>query len=128
MIDLIEITVSEWRKTYFSWGEHDCLLSLADYLVDCGHDDFGVLFRGKYKTEKEAKKWIEIFSGEENLINQTGMKQTNKPVRGDICLVDLGETKIAGLCKGQEIIFRSEKGVLEINMRFLKILKSWKVN
>ena len=123
---IVSKTLKKWRQSEFVWGSDDCLLSLADYLVDCGYEDFGAIFRGTYNDEAGAKRHIENWGGEVNLIYSTGLSFTEKPVEGDIVLVEMNDP-ITGLCTGERIAFRTERGVIEIEMRFLNLIHAWKV-
>jgi hypothetical protein len=126
MNEIVSKTLKKWRQSKFIWGSSDCLLSLADYLVDCGHEDFGATFRGTYDDEPGAKRHIENWGGEINLIYSTCLNFTEQPEIGDIVLVKINEP-IAGLCTGEKIAFRTERGVIEIGMKFLNIIHAWKV-
>jgi len=126
MNDLVSKTLKEWRQSKFTWGSDDCLLSLANYLVDCGYEDFGAIFRGTYDDEAGAKNHVANWGGEINLINSTGLCSTEEPVEGDIVLVEINEP-ITGLCTGERIAFRTERGVIEIGVKFLNIIHAWKV-
>lgn len=127
MTDNVSKTLQKWRQTQFGYdNEKDCLLSLADYLVDCGYRDFGVKFRGTFSTEKGAYHHVEKYGGEEFIIAETGLTETSSPKRGDIVLVEMNR-KVAGIFLGENIAFRTSRGVIEVNVRFLKIFKAWKV-
>lgn len=126
MNEIVSKTLKKWRQSQFIWGSDDCLLSLADYLVDCGYEDFGAIFRGTYNDEAGAKRHIENWGGEVNLIYSTCLNFTEEPVEGDIVLVEMNEP-ITGLCTGERIAFRTERGVIEIGMKFLNIVHAWKV-
>lgn len=126
-IDIVSDTLKKWRKSEFGYdNQNDCLLSLATYLVDCGYPDFGLKFRNTFKDEKGAYDHIEKYGGEEFIINETGLRETKTPIRGDIVLARI-ERNVAGLHLGDKIAFRTQRGVIEVNKRLLKIVKAWKV-
>lgn len=127
MIDIVSETLKKWRQTSFGYdNENDCLLSLADYLIDCGYPDFGEKFRGTFSDENGAYKHVENYGGEEFIIAETGLIETPQPKRGDLVLVEM-ERKVAGIYLGEKIAFRTKRGVIEVNVKFLKIFKAWKV-
>lgn len=127
MIDVVDLTVSKWRITPFKWGEEDCLLSIANYVLECTGTDYGASFRDTYATEFGALAHIRDAGGEVALIDASGLPQTDAPARGDILLIDVSGTTVAALCTGRGVAMRLKRGVLEIDMRFVKILKAWKV-
>ena len=127
MNDIVSETLKKWRQTSFVWGSDDCLLSLADYLVDCGYDDFGAIFRGTYNDETGAKNHVLNWGGEINLISSTGLQSCSEIERGDIVLTVIN-SNITGLCTGDNIAFRTERGVVEIGKKYLNIIHAWKVN
>lgn len=127
MNDVVLKTLKKWRQTSFGYdNENDCLLSLADYLIDCGYPDFGKKFRGTFQDEKGAYDHVEKYGGEEFIIAETGLIETKSPKRGDLVLVEM-ERKVAGIFLGEKIAFRTKRGVIEVNVKFLTIFKSWKV-
>lgn len=127
MNDVVSQTLKKWRQTNFVWGKSDCLISLADYLIDCGYKDFAIPFRNNFNDEIGAGEFIENYGGEIQIINTTNLKETNNPVRGDIVLVYMLKTKITGLCTGENIAFRTVRGVVEIRSHLLEQIKAWKV-
>lgn len=126
MTDVVANTVKQWRQTRFEWGLSDCFLSLADYLVETGLPDFGAIYRGKYNDEAGARECINKHGSEIGLLNTTGLKIVAEPVRGDLVLVRIG-LYIAGLYTGQSVVFRTERGVVEVDDRFLNIVQAWRV-
>lgn len=126
MNDIVANTVKEWRRTSFKWGSSDCLISLADYLIELGLPDFASDFRETYDDEPGAQKHIDQYGGELQLMNTSGLDHTFEPVRGDVVLILIGK-HIAGLCTGESIVFRTERGVVEVGIKFVNIVQAWKV-
>lgn len=126
-MDIIDQTLKKWRQSQLIWGETDCLLSVNDYLVDCGYSDYGGPFRGKYKDEAGALKFITDAGGELAIMSRPKLHVTDKPERGDIMLVEFAGRKIAALCLGNSAAMRLVRGVCEIDIRFVKIIEAWKV-
>lgn len=122
-------TLAEWRKTHFVWGQSDCLLAVADYIVECGGQDGGAAYRGTYATEDQANDIVRSVGGFEALIDATGIEQTDEPKEGDVCVCILLNKPTAGIHTSGGVAFRHKnKGVVEINERFIKIVQSWSID
>lgn len=127
-MDIVEKTLRKWRQSTLDWGKTDCMLSVNDYLVDCGYPDYGLPFRGKYDNENDAKRMIDEAGGELAIMRRPGLATTLKPQRGDIMLVELPRYKVAALCTGETVAMRLNRGVCECDIRFIKFIEAWKVN
>lgn len=128
MTDIVELTVRKWRQSQLIWGQSDCMLSIADYLVSCGYDDYGTPFRGTYNDEDGARRMIADAGGELEIMRRPGLITTLKPQRGDIMLIELSLAKVAALCTGNAVAMRLNRGVCECDIRFIKFIEAWKVN
>lgn len=126
-MDLIDLTLSAWRRSQFEWGKSDCLLSLADYLVARGCVDAGEGIRGTYATEQGAAAILAAYGGAAALIERTGLPVTGAPARGDIVLMHCGNDQIGALCTGRGVAARRERGTVEIDLRFVKLIRAWAV-
>lgn len=127
MTDLLDNTLAHWRSTAFIWGETDCLLSVGDYLAVAGYRDVASWFRGRYTTEEAAMRHVERYGGHDALIDLTGAPRTEEPQRGDVVVLDAGETEVSGLCTGEGVVLRLERGTIEIERRFVHIVAAWRV-
>lgn len=124
MTDLISATLSRWRQGRHVWGQSDCLLSVGDYLTDCGYIDIPARFRGTYSTEEGAQALIDAFGGCGGLIDLTGApRAVDTPERGDVVLI----SNVGALCTGDGYALRLERGVIELNRRFVTPDAAWKV-
>lgn len=128
MTDLVGITAAMWRRGGHVWGQSDCLLSIGDYIAAAGGTDVTGLFRGTYDDEAGAMAHVERYGGHDALIDLTGAPRTDAPGRGDVAVIDTGENEIGALCTGEGFILRLERGVIEINARFVTVLAAWKVS
>lgn len=126
-MDIVDATLRKWRTTALIWGKTDCMLSINDYLVDCGYPDYGVPFRGLYDDEDGARRYIEDAGGELAIMRRPQLAITQKPERGDIMLIGLQRQRIAGLCTGDAVAMRLHRGMCEVNIKFLNIIEAWKV-
>lgn len=127
MTDLLEQTIDQWRRGRHVWGESDCLLSVGDYIAAAGHKDVASLFRGTYYTEAGAMAHVDQNGGHVGLIDLTGLPRTDDPERGDVVVLDLGESEVGALCSGDGFVVRLERGTVEINARFVTVVAAWKI-
>jgi len=128
MTDLVDATAAMWRRGGHVWGQSDCLLSIGDYIAAAGGKDVTGLFRGTYDDEAGAMAYVERYGGHGALIDLTGAARTETPGRGDVAVIDTGYNEIGALCTGDGYILRLERGVIEINARFVDVLIAWKVS
>lgn len=122
-MDLVDRTLAEWRRGGHVWGQSDCLLSIGDYIAAAGYTDVSSGFRGTYGTEAGAQAHIDANGGCEGLIDLTGLPRTDDPQRGDVVLVQ----GIGALCTGGGYAMRLERGVVEVNRRFVTPTAAWKI-
>lgn len=127
MSNLLDDTLSQWRKGSHVWGQSDCLLSVGDYIAAAGHIDVASRFRGTYDSEAGAMRHVTANGGHTGLIDLTGIKRVDRPMRGDVVVIDTGETEVGGLCTGDSVALRLERGVLELDKRFVRIVAAWRV-
>mgnify|MGYP000365569076 CR=1 FL=1 len=129
MKDVVSETLKKWRQTSFGYdNQNDCLLSLADYLIDCGYPDFGKKFRGTFSDEKGALDYISKYGSVENIIDETSLIVVSEPKRGDIVLIKFtDENFLAGIFTGSSVMFRSTAGVLNMGVSACRITKVWNV-
>ena len=132
MTDIVDQCLKYWRQTPFEYGQHDCLLSIGDYIVCAGGKDISIDFRSKYSTEAEAMQFVHDHQGPQGLIDLTGLPQIDpdEAVRGDVVVLDTGTGPngcVGAICTGQGVAARLERGVIEIDLKFVKITHAWKV-
>lgn len=88
-------------KHPFEWGQHDCMLEVADWLdFACGMD-VARLWRGTYDSEAELEALVEGVGGLEQAMHdealRLGLAETVEPLAGDFGLVTLpGQEKPLG--------------------------------
>lgn len=124
MKDLVDHTLSEWRRGGHVWGQSDCLLSVGDYLAAAGYADVSGRFRGTYSTEDGAQAIMDNHGSARGLIDMTGaLRADGEPARGDVVLI----SGIGALCTGDGYALRLERGVVELNRRFITPDAAWKV-
>jgi hypothetical protein len=94
----LALFVEEKRGSPFSWGNNDCALFTADWLILLTGIDCGASLRGGYNDGLGAARVLKRRGGLENLIERI-MKQhgwEEIPVtlarRGDVALLDVPES------------------------------------
>ena len=134
MTDAVDQTLKAWRQSVFDYGETDCLLSIGDYIASRGGVDIASRFRGTYATERAAMALVEAHGGPQGLIDLTGLPrivlEDDEPTRGDVVVMDTGTGPagcVGALCTGPGIAARLERGLIEVDRRFVRITHAWKV-
>jgi len=125
MTDAVDDTLRLWRSTTFEWGDRDCMLSIGDYIAARGGLDVASRYRGTYDSEAAALAHMTAAGGATGLVDATGLQETATPRRGDVCVIDVGGEGIGALCTGEGVAVRLERGVAEIGIRFVRIIKAW---
>lgn len=130
-MDAVDATLKHWRQTAFEWGTEDCMLSVGDYIARCGHKDVTTMFRGRYDDREGALAFMEQFGGAPGLIEMTGVKRREgSPQRGDVVAMatdPIDGGTIGAICTGDMIAARISRGVIEVQMRLVKIVGAWTV-
>lgn len=125
MTDAVDETLKIWRSTPFVWGDSDCMLSIGDYIARIGGEDGTGLFRGKYETQEQALAHMHHFGGVGGLVALAGAVPVDgPPERGDIVALPTGDCddpQIGGICTGDMVAVRLERGVVEVLVRLIKI-------
>ena len=128
MTNNVEKTLKKWRQTKFGYdNQNDCLLSLADYLIDCGYPDFGKKFRETFTDEKSALQHVSSYGGVEYIINETDLCVVDDAEDGDLILVEFGKIEVAGIYTQNAVHFRSSRGVVSLLFKICKVKRIWRV-
>lgn len=131
MTDIVDQTLKRWRQTPFEYGAADCLLSVGDYAVSRGAPDALARFRGTYDTEDEALHHMATNGGPSGLLDRFGLLRIDpaNAGRGDIVVIKPGsnDAGVGGICTGEGVALRTERGVIEVSRRFVTIVHAWKV-
>lgn len=127
MIDIVDRTLKLWRSSLFVWGDSDCMLSIGDYVASRGAVDVTGRFRGTYTDEAGALAHMARCGGMTGFAAMAGLIPTDTPRRGDVVALAPGsdEQHVGALCTGDGIAARLERGVIEVNIRFVRILGAW---
>lgn len=126
MTDAVDQTLALWRRTTFEWGARDCMLSIGDYIAARGGQDVTGRYRGTYGDEAGAMAHMAAAGGATGLVDATGLREClERPCRGDVVVIDISGDGIGALCTGDSVAVRLERGVAEISLRFVRIVKAW---
>lgn len=90
------------RERAFSFGQHDCGLFCADWVLECTGVDVAAKLRG-YKGEKGALSRVKKAGGMRELAAGCGLKERRSyrfAQRGDVVLANLEERETFGIFVG----------------------------
>jgi hypothetical protein len=117
-------------KHPFSWGEHDCMLEVADWLdYACGLDAAGP-WRGRYSTEAEADALMPagLVAGMVAEAARLGLQEAAQPLPGDVGLVTVtGQAKPCGAIYMPSGRWRLKTEAGIVTTRDAKVLVAWTV-
>lgn len=122
--------IAEWRRGRFIWGYTDCLMSVGDYIAANGGQDVSGRFRGSYTDASGAQTIIDQYGDMAGLIDLTGKARLPAAVAGpgDVVLwAGLGHRQAAGLRTEKGIAARLIRGVIEIDIRCVRLTAAWKI-
>lgn len=129
-MDIVDQTLRMWRQIPFVWGEHDCMLSIGDYIAQRGGVDVTGRFRGTYESASGAARHMRRCGGVSGLIGLTGIAETGgRPIRGDVVALrapDCLGGQVGAICTGEGIAARLERGVGEIELRLAILAGVWR--
>lgn len=83
-----------WAGRPFVWGEHDCALGLADWLMHLRGTDPAAHLRGTYFDAKSCQRACGWFTAPERVIEDCaarigGLPRVTQPATGDIAVLTL---------------------------------------
>lgn len=88
---MIEDFLSSSLARPFAWGEVDCCLVLADWLVAKGYPDVAADLRGAYRTEDECRTLISRHGGlvalATSVVGRAGLVPIAVPEPGAIAII-----------------------------------------
>ena len=128
---VFEAFIAEKRDRPFVWGQQDCCLFAADWVLAVTQIDPAQAFRGKYRTELGAKRALKRagFNAIEEIANDRFGKSL-APLqlsRGDIALVmnHINEPTLA-IVWGSMVWVMTPNGVSHLAVEL--IVKGWRVS
>ena len=90
-MDAICATLNRWKAEPFVWGQTDCMMVLADWLVLIGHDDPASGLRGTYDDRLTCERLTRFISDPLRLASEcfegVGLEKTETKSAGDVAVV-----------------------------------------
>ena len=123
--------IEERRFAPFVWGENDCCLFAADWILRCTGVDLAATFRGTYCTPLAASRLIEENGGMENFFATYAEPAGSKKIssaqawRGDVAIRDCGRGDCLGVVVGSQAAFVSESGL--VFYRLDSTVRCWRI-
>lgn len=96
--NLLHAFIESRRHAPFKWGENDCCLFAADWVLELTGDDHAKQYRGKYSDEKGAARIIKRRGGmrafAQDLKERANVRLAQ---RGDVVLAVIDERETYGV-------------------------------
>lgn len=134
-MDKLYARIHRWMASPFVWGEDDCMIAIADYLMDLGYPDCAAMWRGTYDSALTCQKVSGYLTDPVKPMKISadflGLEQTDEPRRGDVGVISVrhkdGKFRAVGaIYLGQNWAIRSEGSVLVD--RPSHVLAAWRVD
>lgn len=97
------------------WGQNDCCMMAADWILGQKKVDVAAGFRGTYATEAEAEVLIERAGGlvpfASNLMAAQGFEPTDAPRLGDVGVITVTGKETVAIKVQAGWAFKSDRGV-----------------
>ena len=122
----------------FTWGKHDCLLWLADWILERRGIDPAIGIRGGYDSILQAARIVREAGGMQSLVDITtrpaGLSRTASAARGDIAVVQIaadggehfGDQAGAILMSGSAAML-CQTGLVMPRFADIEIVAAWRV-
>ncbi len=125
----ISAFISRYRVRPFVWGECDCCLFAADWVVEQVGVDPAAQTRGRYNSAKGALKVVRQ-AGFDDMCAMVDslLGERIAPLqlqRGDIALVENGGDPALGICWGANVFAMSQSGVVGLPAN--TIITGWRL-
>lgn len=127
-MDAVDETLREWRRHPHRYGVNDCVLSAAAHFVRIGAAEEMPWFMGTYADNDEAMAILADLGGMERVMEMVGGTPIDgPPQRGDfIGLLAETEYVIPGLCTGDSVVVRLERGTIELRLGLVMWRGVWR--
>lgn len=127
--DIVDVTLKEWRRTAFAYGQTDCMLSIGRYVAACGGKDITHNFIGLYSDQSGALAQMAMHGGVAGLMDRMDVVRVDgPPERGDIISLIYGDNdNVGALCTGDMVAVRLERGVIEVALKMVRWNGVWRV-
>lgn len=126
--DTLSVFLKAASERPFSWGSHDCLMWLADWIVVARGIDPAADWRGRYRSAFAAARILKRRGGAighlDACLRPFGIARTETAARGDIAVLVAPEGKMGGIVLGRSVAVVGEAG---LRVRRLPIVAAWRV-
>ncbi|ATG77658.1 DUF6950 family protein [Pseudoalteromonas sp. 1_2015MBL_MicDiv] len=116
--------INQRKCSPFKWGENDCCLFVADWVLFSTGNDVASDFRGKYQSEKGAFK--QLFKQGLNNVESVFKDRLNPAIalsyarRGDIAVVEFKGEYVGGIVTVNAVVCVGENGLVTLPMGVVK--------
>ena len=133
-MDALYAELHRWMASPFVWGEDDCMLAIANYLIRLGYPDGGKRYRGQYDSALTCQRvtgyLVDPVKPMAECVAELGMRETKEPQRGDVAVVRFrdADNKLratGAIFLGRNWAIRSEFKVVIQNK--VEMLAAWRV-
>lgn len=119
-MDTLYRHLHKWMSEPFVWGESDCMMVVADYLIDMGYEDPAAKWRGTYDSAMSCQRVSKFLTDAPDVmgdaVTAVGMIETGEPVRGDVGVVRFvdhdGHKMMGAVCLGKNWAVKGEHRVV----------------
>ena len=107
----------------FEYGEFDCGLWLADWIVALGKPDPAFKLRGTYQHGENCA--LRIY----RTLRSAGLIRTGSPEIGDVGVIRIADKHYVGsICSGARwVVLRKQGGLSALNVSMVPKFLAWKV-
>jgi hypothetical protein len=133
-MDTLHKHINSWLSKPFIWGECDCMLVLADWvLLVTGKDpahDMRYTYDSRMSCQRETGYFTDPVKTVARCFEQNaGLQRTDNPVKGDVGVVEVpvdGRIQMAGgLFTGKSWAFKAPHGAT--TMQPIRVVAAWSV-
>ena len=109
---MLDAFLETMAATPFVDGSTDCALTVAGWVVACGHEDPAADLRGRYRTALGRERLLRRLGGLDQVMSdrlaRVGLALTANPVRRDVGLVEVNGRPLAAICLGEAWAAKAE--------------------
>lgn len=120
--------LARYARQPFAFGRADCLLFLADWIIECRGFDVAEPWRGAYHGWFGAARIIHRAGGMGGLVGEAvaafGIERTAEPRRGDIAVVRAAEGERGAIVLGAMVARHGDRRIV---VQRLPIVAAWSI-
>ena len=113
----------------FADGVHDCVLTVADWVLTCTGQDPAAPFRGRYRTALGRERLLRRLGGLDVVMRdgaaRVGLTATADPRPGDVGLILHRGQSLAAICIGSTWAVQSSEGLTALSPE--RVVTAWSV-